>query len=483
MSSIRPTYIDRATPNMVAAFQQLLAKRQADASAVAATVAAIIDDIKTGGDGALLAYGKRFDHIPETVNNINELIIVPRKEHLEALSPESQRSLRLAMERIEKFHQELFDHYKLGDDFAMTDGLGVKLGLRWTAIEKLGIYVPGGLSAYPSSVLMNTIPARVAGVKNITMACPLGLDAEAKDKNFDAEKHAHPLVLAAAYLAGVSSVLCLGGAGAVAAMAHGTATTVAVDKIVGPGNEFVAEAKRQVFGKVGIDMIAGPSEVLVLADKSLPDGDNDNDNDRDKATMMQKAEWIALDLISQAEHDPRAMAVLITDHEPLAAAVMAQVEKILTEPSNDADQLAKQKIATRSWRDNGAVVVVDDMATTGATLANIMAAEHVEVMTANPEALAKEIKNAGAIFFGGFSPEAFGDYLAGPSHVLPTFQSARFSSGLSLFDFLKRTSLVTGNQRAMAQLGADIVHLAQQEKLPHHGRSITSRLASIAPKK
>ncbi|MDI9313651.1 MAG: histidinol dehydrogenase [Hydrotalea sp.] len=467
----RPTTIDHATPDVdvMAAFQSLLARRQADADNVTRAVTDIIAQIKNGGDAALLAYGKKFDHIPASVNSIDELLIVPRQKHLDVLSEESQAALRLAMERIEQFHRAVFNHYQLDKDFMSQDELGVKLGLRWTAIEKLGIYVPGGLSAYPSSVLMNAIPARVAGVKNITMVCPLGLDkniAISPGKKFSVEEHANPLVLAAAYLAGVSSVLCLGGAGAVAAMAHGTPSIMPVDKIVGPGNEFVAEAKRQVFGKVGIDMIAGPSEVLVLADKSLS-------NAKD---MTTKAAWIALDLISQAEHDPQAMAVLITDHAPLAEEVVAQVATILTTPSNDPDILAKQKIARASWQNCGAVVVVDDIATTGVALADCMAAEHVEVMVDNPEALAKKIRNAGAVFLGDFSPEAFGDYLAGPSHVLPTFQSARFSSGLSLFDFLKRTSMITGNPRAIEKLSGDIIHLANAEKLPHHGQSIANRV-------
>ena len=464
-----PTYLDQATADVTAVFQQLLARRQASAAAVTQVVAGIIDSIKTGGDAALLAHGKKFDHIPAAVKRVDDVIIVPQKKHLEALAKESRDALLVAMQRIEKFHQLVFNHYQLDKDFLYHDELGVGLGLRWTAIERLGIYVPGGLSAYPSSVLMNAIPARVAGVKNITMVCPLGFDRPPQDKIFSVEQHANPLVLAAAYLAGVSSVLCLGGAGAVAAMAHGTATIMAVDKIVGPGNEFVAEAKRQVFGKVGIDMMAGPSEVLVLADQSLANAHD----------MMEKAEWIALDLISQAEHDPRAMVVLITDHKPLAAAVMEQVTKILTAPSNDPDILAKQKIASQSWQDHGAVVVVDNIATSGVALANIMAAEHVEVMTDEPEKLAKKISNAGAIFLGDSSPEAFGDYLAGPSHVLPTFQSARFSSGLSLFDFLKRTSMVSGNPGSLAKLAGDIIHLANAEKLPHHGQSIARRVKKI----
>ncbi len=476
MKDIVPTRLDKKVGDIADAFKKLLDKRTTAEAQVSEKVATIIADIRAGGDEALLAYGKEFDHIPDVVKTIDELIIIPSKKHWDGLSSESQAALETAKQRIEHFHQEIFAHYDLQKNFYMTDDVGATLGNRWSPIAQVGIYVPGGVAAYPSSVLMNAMPARAAGVRNITMACPLGLGgglASPLDKKFSPEDFANPLVLGAAYLAGVSSILCLGGAGAIAAMAYGTATVKAVDKIVGPGNDYVAEAKRQVFGKVGIDMIAGPSEVLVLADKNFAVEKN----------IETKAEWIALDLISQAEHDKRAMAVLITDDAPLAEAVVKKVAEFLSAPTNDAEHLHKQKIAAASWQDYGVVVVVDDVMTDGAALANIMAAEHVELMVEDSEKLSNAIVHAGAIFFGAYSPEAFGDYLAGPSHVLPTFGSARFSSGLSIFDFLKRTSLIKGNQQSMAQWGDKIIHLAAAEKLPHHGLSIAKRLEKINGKK
>ncbi|MGI9461018.1 MAG: histidinol dehydrogenase [Alphaproteobacteria bacterium] len=466
MTDIAPTFIDKNTADAVTAFKTLLSKRPLVMAEISDKVANIIYDIKHNGDPALLAYGKQFDYISYKVKLIDELMVVPQKKHFDSLSDAAQTALQVAKKRITTFHQKLFEHYQLGQDFSTTDDLAVKLGVRWSAIDAVGIYVPGGLAAYPSSVLMNAIPARVAGVKNIIMACPLGLVDSSHDENFAVEKILNQYVLAAAYLAGVSAVLCLGGAGAVAAFAYGTETIKAVDKIVGPGNDYVVEAKRQVFGKVGIDMMAGPSEILVLAD---------NDTAIEQ-TIENKITWIAFDLISQAEHDPRAMAVLITDDKNLADGVVARVADILAEPSNDLDIIAKQKIATSAWQNYGAVVVVDDLKQQGAQLANIMAAEHVEVMTQQPEKLAGFIKHAGAIFLGGYSPEAFGDYLAGPSHVLPTFQSARFSSGLSIFDFMKRSSMVMGSNMAMDHLGDKIIEMANAEKLPHHAKSIAYRL-------
>ena len=453
-------------PQFLSAFHDILIGRQRAGVNRTASVAALLAAVEKNGDAALLEQGTRFDHLPTNLSSVQNLIITPTADDLKALSADDRAALEKAAERIEYFHRRLYQHYQLDKDFALVDDLGVGLGLRWSAIERIGIYVPGGLAAYPSSVLMNALPARVAGVRHITMASPLGFQKPWDNtKTFNARQQANPHVLAAAYLAGISSILCLGGAGAIGAMAYGTASVAAVDKIVGPGNDFVAEAKRQVFGRVGIDVIAGPSEILILAD--------------DSATKGDLPHALALDLLSQAEHDPAAMAMLITDSEETARTITTAVDALLATAVNDPTHRQKQSIAATSWRNHGAVIVVADIMKDGAALANLAAAEHVEVIARDrdrQQQLAKLVNNAGAIFLGPHSPEAFGDYLAGPSHVLPTSGTARFSSGLSIFDFLKRSSMIEGNQQALNQLGPAIINMATAEQLPHHARSISSRM-------
>jgi histidinol dehydrogenase len=319
-----------------------------------------------------------------------------------------------------------------------VDALGVGLGLRWTAVDAAGLYVPGGTAAYPSSVLMNAVPAKVAGVEKVVMVVP------APDGVLN------PLVLVAARLAGVDAVYRVGGAQAIAALAYGTATIPAVAKIVGPGNAYVAAAKRLVFGQVGIDMIAGPSEVLVVAD-----GDND-------------ADWLAADLLAQAEHDAAAQAILVTPSAELAARVEAAVERQLR-------TLARAEIAGASWRDHGAVIVVGSLADAMA-LSNRVAPEHLELAVADPEALLPAVRNAGAVFLGRYTPEVIGDYVGGPNHVLPTARSARFSSGLSVYDFLKRTTLLSLGADQLRALGPAAITLAEAEGLGGHARSVALRL-------
>jgi histidinol dehydrogenase len=342
-------------------------------------------------------------------------------------------ALVLARDRIEVFHRR-----QMPKDERFADPLGVELGWRWSAIDAVGLYVPGGTAAYPSSVLMNAVPAKVAGVPRVAMVVP------APDGKLD------PLVLAAAHLGGVSEIYRVGGAQAVAALAYGTATIAPVAKIVGPGNAYVAAAKRLVFGKVGIDMIAGPSEVLVIAD--------DTGN----------ADWIAADLLAQAEHDASAQSILITDSARLAADVERAVEAQLK-------TLPRADIARASWRDFGAIVMVGDL-DSAADLANAIAAEHLEIMTDDAETLSKKIRNAGAIFLGPHTPEAIGDYVGGSNHVLPTARSARFSSGLGVLDFMKRTSILKCGPDQLRALGPAAMALGKAEGLDAHARSVGLRL-------
>jgi len=342
-------------------------------------------------------------------------------------------ALAFARDRIEAFHRR-----QLPKDDRFTDALGVELGWRWSAIESVGLYVPGGTAAYPSSVLMNAVPAQVAGVARVVMVVP----APSGKLN--------PLVLAAAHLGGVSEIYRVGGAQAVAALAYGTATIAPVAKIVGPGNAYVAAAKRLVFGKVGIDMIAGPSEVLVVADQT------------------GNADWIAADLLAQAEHDDSAQSILITDSPSLADEVARAVEAQLT-------MLPRAKIAGASWNDFGAIILVNTL-DEAVPLANAIAAEHLEIMTADPEAFSKQIRNAGAIFLGPHTPEAIGDYVGGSNHVLPTARSARFSSGLGVLDFMKRTSILKCGPDQLRALGPAAMTLAQAEGLEAHARSVGLRL-------
>jgi histidinol dehydrogenase len=352
------------------------------------------------------------------------------------VSAEDKAALELAATRIRAYHAR-----QLPEDAQWVDEAGATLGWRWTPVSAAGLYVPGGLASYPSSVLMNAIPAKVAGVPRLAMVVP------APDGVLN------PLVLLAAYVSGVDEVYRIGGAQAVAALAYGTETIAPVDKITGPGNAFVAAAKRRVFGKVGIDMIAGPSEILVIAD-----GDNDPD-------------WIALDLLSQAEHDESAQSILITTDPAFGRAVAAAVDTRL-------QTLARAHIAGPSWRDYGAIITVPDLAT-AAALSNRIAPEHLELCVADPEALSEQITHAGAIFLGQWTPEAIGDYVGGPNHVLPTARSARFSSGLSVLDFMKRTTLARMTPEALRAIGPAAERLASSESLEAHGLSVTARLDKL----
>ena len=352
---------------------------------------------------------------------------------MKACDAKTLEALTFARDRIELFHRR-----QLPKDDRFTDALGVELGWRWSAIEAVGLYVPGGTAAYPSSVLMNAVPARVAGVDRVVMVVP------------SPDGKLNPLVLAAAHLGGVSEIYRVGGAQAVAALAYGTATIAPVAKIVGPGNAYVAAAKRLVFGKVGIDMIAGPSEVLIIADHT------------------GNAGWIAADLLAQAEHDANAQSILITDDTALADEVARAVETQLT-------TLPRGKIARASWQEFGAIVLVDHL-DTAVRLANSIAAEHLEIMTADPESLSAKIRNAGAIFLGPHTPEAIGDYVGGSNHVLPTARSARFSSGLGVLDFMKRTSILKCGPDQLRALGPAAMTLGKAEGLDAHARSVGLRL-------
>jgi histidinol dehydrogenase len=427
-----PLHLATADAGFAAAFAAFLAARREAAADVEAQVAAIVAEVRAGGDAALLRLTARFDGLALTPATL----AVPAAEidaAIAATDPADRAALDLAAARIRAFH----DRQRPPDD-RWTDAAGAMLGWRWTPVASAGLYVPGGTAAYPSSVLMNAIPAAVAGVPVRVIACP------APGGRID------PLVLYAARLAGIATVWRIGGAQAIAALAYGTETVAAVDKITGPGNAFVAAAKRQVYGQVGIDMIAGPSEVLVIADRT---GDPD---------------WIALDLLSQAEHDAGAQAILITDDAGLAAATAAAVGRHLA-------ALPRAAIAGAAWAAHGAVIVVRDMAE-AAALADRIAPEHLEIHTADPEAVADRISHAGAIFLGAWTPEAIGDYVGGPNHVLPTARSARFASGLSVLDFMKRTTLARMTPAALAAVGPAAERLARAEGLQAHGASVRARL-------
>jgi len=406
-------------------------KREASAD-VEATVRAIINDVAGRGDRALKEYTLKFDQL-----DLDQVGIGVSQEEiaaaLKACSREALDALEFARSRIETYHRR-----QVPQNDRFTDALGVELGSRWTAIEAVGLYVPGGTAAYPSSVLMNAVPAKVAGVPRIAMVVPAP------------GGKLSPLVLAAAKLAGVDEIFRIGGAQAIAALAYGTQTIAAVAKIVGPGNAYVAAAKRIVFGKVGIDMIAGPSEVLIIADK---DGNPD---------------WIAADLLAQAEHDVSAQAILITDDEKLADATERAVASQLA-------QLPREKVAGASWRDFGAMILVRNL-DEAPPLVDAIAPEHLEIATAGAERLAERIRNAGAIFIGPHTPEAIGDYVAGSNHVLPTARSARFSSGLGVLDFMKRTSILKCGPEQLRALAGAAITLGTAEGLDAHARSVTIRL-------
>ncbi|WP_127901655.1 histidinol dehydrogenase [Solirhodobacter olei] len=430
-----PVFLSTADAGFEADFKALLSTKREDAPDVDEAVAAIIADVRARGDAAVIALTERFDRLaltPETLAFSAEEI-----EAECAKVPAAERdALELAAERIRAYHVR-----QLPEDQRWTDPEGASLGWRWTPVSAAGLYVPGGLASYPSSVLMNAIPAKVAGVERLVICAPTP------------GGQANPLVLLAARLAGVERVYRIGGAQAIAAMAYGTETIEPVDKITGPGNAYVAAAKRRVFGRVGIDMIAGPSEILVIAD-----ADNDPD-------------WVALDLLSQAEHDESAQSILVTPDAGFARAVAAAVEKRL-------EGLERRAIAGASWRDYGAVIVTRDLAE-AAALSNRVAPEHLELCVADPEALSQAITHAGAIFLGQWTPEAIGDYVGGPNHVLPTARSARFSSGLSVMDFLKRTTLARMTPAALAAIGPAAERLAISESLEAHGLSVRARLDKL----
>ena len=432
-----PVRLDLGACGFEPAFTALLAMKREASEDVDAVARDILAAVARDGDAALAAYTRRFDGFdPATLplRVTGEEIAAARA----ACAPEALRALDFAHRRIVAFHER-----QKPADLRFTDELGVELGWRWTAIEAVGLYVPGGTASYPSSVLMNAVPAKVAGVPRVVMAAP----APGGTLN--------PLVLAAAELAGVDEVYRVGGAQAIAALAYGTATIRPVAKIVGPGNAYVAAAKRRVFGTVGIDMIAGPSEVLILADATA------------------NPAWIAADLLAQAEHDAAAQSILIASDAALARAVEAAVEAQLA-------TLPRQAIASASWRDFGAIILVPKL-TDALPLVDRLAPEHLEIMAADAEALAERVRNAGAIFIGGHTPEAIGDYVGGSNHVLPTARSARFSSGLGVLDFMKRTSILKCGPAGLRALAPAAIALGQAEGLDAHARSIAIRLNLDAP--
>ena len=427
-----PAFLSTRDAGFEAAFAALLGQKREEAEDVDTVVAAIIAEVRAGGDGALIELTARFDRLTLTPETL-AFTAAEIDTACASVAPEDAAALALAADRIRDYHAR-----QLPQDASWQDASGATLGWRWTAVTAAGLYVPGGLASYPSSVLMNAIPARVAGVERLVICVPTPGGV------------INPLVLMAARMAGVNTVYRIGGAQAIAAMAYGTETIAAVDKITGPGNAWVAAAKRRVFGRVGIDMIAGPSEILVIAD-----GDNNPD-------------WIALDLLSQAEHDESAQSILITTDHGFGQAVAAAVEARL-------QTLQRRAIAGASWAAHGAIITVRDL-TEAAALANRIAAEHLELCVADPEALAANIRHAGAIFLGAWTPEAIGDYVGGPNHVLPTARSARFSSGLSVLDFMKRTTMARMTPAALAAIGPAAERLAASESLQAHGLSVRARL-------
>ena len=427
-----PAYLSTTDADFDAQFQGLLGMKREEAEDVDQAVAAIIADVRARGDAAVIALTARFDRLTLTP----ETMAFTRTEidaECAKVSAEDRAALELAADRIHAYHAR-----QMPENASWVDASGAMLGWRWTPVSAAGLYVPGGIASYPSSVLMNAIPARVAGVQRLVITCPTP------------DGIVNPLVLMAARIAGVETIYRIGGAQAVAALAYGTRTIAPVDKITGPGNAYVAAAKRRVFGRVGIDMIAGPSEILVIADR---------DNDPD---------WIALDLLSQAEHDPSTQSILITNDAAFGRAVAAAVDARL-------QTLQRRDVAGAAWRDNGAIIIVRDLEQ-AAALSNRVAPEHLELCVSNPEALSDQITHAGAIFLGAWTPEAIGDYVGGPNHVLPTARSARFSSGLSVMDFIKRTTIAKMTPEALAQIGPAAERLALSESLQAHGLSVRARL-------
>jgi histidinol dehydrogenase len=428
-------FLDAGAADFEARFVALLAAKREAAADVDAAVAEIIAAVRARGDAALADYSRRFDRIDPAATPLK--VTAQEIDAAVAACPKAQvDALAFAHERILSFHKR-----QAPKDESFTDALGVKLGWRWTAIEAVGLYVPGGAASYPSSVLMNAVPAKVAGCARVAMVAP----APGGKLN--------PLVLAAAKIAGVDEVYRVGGAQAVAALAYGTETIKPVAKIVGPGNAYVAAAKRRVFGVVGIDMIAGPSEVVVLADKTA-----------DPA-------FVAADLLAQAEHDEAAQSILVTDDVRLGRLVAEEVTKQLA-------TLPREKIAAASWRDYGAIILVKSLAE-AVPLVDRLAPEHLEIIAEDAEALSARIRNAGAIFLGAYTPEAIGDYVGGSNHVLPTSRSARFSSGLGVYDFVKRTSILSCDPASLKALGPAAVTLGEAEGLQAHARSVALRLERL----
>ncbi|WP_213772349.1 histidinol dehydrogenase [Bradyrhizobium sp. dw_78] len=427
-----PVRLDRSSADFDPRFAAFLAAKREVAADIESAARAIVDDVAARGDQALLEATRKFDRLDLDAGRLR---VTPAEidAAIKACDAATLEALAFARDRIESFHRQ-----QLPKDMRFTDAQGVELGWRWSAIDAVGLYVPGGTAAYPSSVLMNAVPAMVAGVSRMVMVVP------------SPDGRLNPLVLAAAHLGGVTEIYRVGGAQAVAALAYGTATIAPVAKIVGPGNAYVAAAKRLVFGKVGIDMIAGPSEVLVIADRT------------------GNAGWIAADLLAQAEHDASAQSILITDDADLADEVARAVESQLK-------TLPRAAIAQASWSDFGAIIQVRNL-DEAVPLANAIAAEHLEIMTQDPEAFSNKVRNAGAIFLGPHTPEAIGDYVGGSNHVLPTARSARFSSGLGVLDFMKRTSILKCGPEQLRALGPAAMTLGKAEGLEAHSRSVGLRL-------
>jgi histidinol dehydrogenase len=427
-----PVRLDITSADFDQRFQEFLAAKREVSADVERATRAIVDDVVARGDAALVEATRKFDRLDIDASRLR-VTAAEIEAAVKACDAETIEALKFARDRIETFHVR-----QMPKDERFTDALGVELGWRWSAVDAVGLYVPGGTAAYPSSVLMNAVPAKVAGVARVVMVVP------------SPDGKLNPLVLAAAHLAGVTEIYRVGGAQAVAALAYGTATIAPVAKIVGPGNAYVAAAKRQVFGKVGIDMIAGPSEVLVIGDAT------------------SNAAWIAADLLAQAEHDASAQSILVTDSAALAADVERAVEAQLA-------TLPRAQIARASWNDFGAIITVKKL-DDALRLANAIAAEHLEIVTADAEALAAKVRNAGAIFLGAHTPEAIGDYVGGSNHVLPTARSARFSSGLGVLDFMKRTSILKCGPDQLRALGPAAMTLGKAEGLDAHSRSVGLRL-------
>jgi histidinol dehydrogenase len=426
--------LDSRSPEFAASFGALLAMKREVSEDVDHTVRDIIEHVIAHGDEALYDYSSKFDHVD--LRKLGLRVTAAEVDAAVASCPAAAlEALAVAHQRILTFHER-----QKPTDELFTDALGVELGWRWRPVEAVGLYVPGGTASYPSSVLMNAAPAKVAGVERIVMVVPAP------------HGHINPLVLAAAKLAGVDEIYRVGGAQAVAALAYGTPTIAPVSKIVGPGNAYVAAAKRRVFGTVGIDMIAGPSEVLILADASA------------------NADWIAADLLAQAEHDTAAQSILITDDPGLADSVEKSV-------ASQLEKLSRRAIAQASWADYGAIILVPKL-DDSVPLADLLAPEHLEIIAQDSEALSRQIRNAGAIFLGGHTPEAIGDYVGGSNHVLPTARSARFSSGLNVLDFMKRTSILKCDAESLRALGPSAIALGEAEGLDAHARSVAIRLGA-----